>query len=60
MTAQPIGVFDVADGALRMVSAADPILSAGQNYALSADGERFAVLRDAAIEVYKLPPAVVR
>ncbi len=60
MTAQPIGVFDVADGALRMVSTADPILSAGQNYALSADGERFAVLRDAAIEVYKLPPAAVR
>ena len=60
MTGQPIGVFDVADGGLRLVSGADPILSAGQNYALSADGERFAVLRDGAIEVYKLPPATVR
>ncbi len=60
ITGQPVGVFDVADGGLRLVSGADPILSAGQNYALSADGERFAVLRDGAIEVYKLPPAAVR
>jgi hypothetical protein len=60
MTGQPIGVFDVADGALRMVTGAEPIMSAGQNYALSADGERFAVLRNGAIEVYKLPPAAVR
>jgi hypothetical protein len=60
ITGEPVGVFDVADGGLRLVSGADPILSAGQNYALSADGERFAVLRDGAIEVYKLPPAAVR
>jgi hypothetical protein len=60
ITGQPVGVFDVADGTLRLVSGADPILSAGQNYALSADGERFAVLRNGAIEVYKLPPAPVR
>jgi hypothetical protein len=31
-------------------------LSAGQNYALSPDGSRFAILRDGAIEVYDLPP----
>ena len=60
ITGQPIGVFDVADGALRLVSGAEPILGAGQNYALSADGERFAVLRNGAIEVYKLPPAAVQ
>ncbi len=60
MTGQPVGVFDVANGGLRLVSGADPILSAGQNYALSADGEHFAVLRNGAIEVYKLPPAAVR
>ncbi len=60
ITGQPIGVFDVADGALRLVSGAEPILTAGQNFALSADGERFAVLRNGAIEVYKLPPAAVR
>ena len=60
ITGQPIGVYDTANGELRMVSTADPILSAGQNYALSPDGDRFAVLRDGAIEVYKLPPAAVR
>ncbi len=60
ITGQPVGVFDVADGGLRLVSEADPILSAGLTYALSADGERFAVLRDGAIEVYRLPPAAVR
>jgi hypothetical protein len=31
-------------------------LSAGQNFALSADGRRFAILRNGAIEVYDLPP----
>jgi hypothetical protein len=60
MTGQPVGVYDTANGALRLVTGADPILSAGQNFALSADGERFAVLRGGAIEVYKLPPAAVR
>ncbi len=60
ITGQPVGVFDVADGTLRMVSGAEPILSAGQNFTLSGDGERFAVIRAGAIEVYKLPPAAVR
>jgi hypothetical protein len=32
------------------------VLSAGQNYALSPDGGRFAVLRENAIEIYDLPP----
>ncbi len=54
---QPIGVYDMADGTLRMVAGADPILSAGQNFALSADGQRFAVLRKGAVEVYTLQPA---
>jgi hypothetical protein len=39
-----------------MVKKATPILSAGHNYALSADGRRFAILREGAIEVYDLPP----
>ncbi|HEY0785874.1 MAG TPA: hypothetical protein VGD62_08370, partial [Acidobacteriaceae bacterium] len=52
---QVVGVYDVADGTLRLVSAADPTMSAGQNYALSADAQRFAVLRGGAIEVYALP-----
>jgi hypothetical protein len=33
-----------------------PILTAGQNVALSPDGTRFAVLRNGAIEIYDLPP----
>lgn len=54
---QMVGVFDTQTGQLRLVKNATPILSAGQNYALSPDGLRFAVLRDGAIEVYDLPPA---
>jgi hypothetical protein len=60
ITGQPVGVYDVADGTLRLVEGAEPILSAGQNFALSGDGERFAVLRGGSIEVYKLPPAPVQ
>lgn len=54
---QMVGVFDTQTGQLRLVKNATPILSAGQNYALSPDGLRFAVLRQGAIEVYNLPPA---
>ena len=42
---------------LELTQYATPVLSAGQNYALSPDGDRFAVLRDNAIEIYNLPPA---
>jgi hypothetical protein len=56
IVAQPVGVFDTETGKLVLVENADPILSEGQNYALSADGRRFAILRGAAIEVYDLPP----
>lgn len=53
---QTVGVFDTETGRLRLVKNASPILSAGQNYALSPDGLRFAILRDGAIEVFNLPP----
>lgn len=53
---QPVGVFDTKTGRLVLVENATPILSAGQNFALSADGRRFAILRNGAIEVYDLPP----
>jgi hypothetical protein len=53
---QMVGVFDTHTGQLRLVKNATPILSAGQNYALSPDGLRFAVLRGGAIEIYDLPP----
>lgn len=53
---QMVGVFDTQTGQLRLVKNASPILSAGQNYALSPDGLRFAILRQGAIEIYDLPP----
>jgi hypothetical protein len=53
---QMVGVFDTASGKLLLVKNATPILSAGQNYALSPDGTRFVILRDGALEVYNLPP----
>jgi len=58
MQAQRIDVIDVDTGRLELTQYATPVLSAGQNYALSPDGGRFAVLRDNAIEIYDLPPAV--
>jgi len=60
VVSQPVGVFDTKTGKLALVKDASPILSAGQNFALSADGRRFAILRKGAIEVYDLPPVVVR
>jgi hypothetical protein len=53
---QPVGVFDTESGKLELVENASPILSGGRNCALSADGRRFAILRQGAIEVYDLPP----
>ncbi len=51
---QPVGVFDVQTGKPEVVLDASPILTAGNNFALSPDGETFAVLRAGAIEVYSL------
>jgi len=53
---QLVQVFDSETGALLMATTASPILTAGQNFALSEDGERLAVLREGAIEIYKVPP----
>ena len=53
--AQVVQVFDSATGALLMTTTASPILTAGQNFALTDDGERLAVLREGAIEIYKVP-----
>jgi hypothetical protein len=53
---QMVGVFDTHSGQLLLAKNATPVLSAGQNYALSPDGSRFAILREGAIEVYALPP----
>ena len=55
--AQRVDVLDTETGRLELTQYATPALSAGQNYALSPEGDRFAVLRDNAIEIYNLPPA---
>lgn len=52
---QVVQVFDSATGVLLMATTASPILTAGQNFALSDDGERLAVLREGAIEIYQVP-----
>jgi hypothetical protein len=57
--AQMAGVYDTETGKLVLVRDASPVLTAGQNVALSPDGKRFAVLRNGAIEVYDLPPVTV-
>ena len=54
---QPVGVFDLKSGKLDAVVDASPVLTAGDNFALSPDGSRFAVLRGGAIELYTLPHA---
>ena len=53
---QMVGVYDTESGRMVLVRDASPVLTAGQNVALSPDGTRFAVLRNGAIEVYDLPP----
>ena len=54
--AQMAGVYDTESGKLVLVRDASPVLTAGQNVALSPDGKRFAVLRNGVVEVYDLPP----
>jgi hypothetical protein len=59
---QVVEVVDTATGTLLMTTTASPILTNGQNFALSEDGERLAVLREGAIEIYQVPspPAPVK
>ena len=61
---QVVQVFDAATGSLLMSTNASPILTGGQNFALSEDGEHLAVLREGAIEIYNVPsvppPAVAK
>ncbi len=54
---QMVQVFDTRTGALLLTTDASPIQSAGQNFALSPDGARLAVLREGAIEVFAVPSA---
>ncbi len=52
---EPIGVYNLQSGKLDTVLDATPILTAGENFALSPDGDKLAILRGGAIEIYDLP-----
>lgn len=54
---QEVDVLDAATGSLLLHAQASPVIDAGQNFALSPDGSRFAILNNGAIEVFDLPPA---
>ena len=53
---QVLSVLDSHSGSLRFALLLKPIVSAGGNFALSADGNRLAVLNHGTLEVYDLPP----
>jgi hypothetical protein len=53
---QWVQVLDAADGAVRLQTAASPVLDAGGNVAISPSGRRVAVLDRGAIQVFELPP----
>jgi hypothetical protein len=52
---QVLSVLDSRSGSLRLAMLIKPIVSAGGNFALSADGNRLAVLNHGTIEIYDLP-----
>ncbi len=53
---QVVQVLSAATGHLLLAVNATPVISAGQNFALSADGSHLAVLNDGSIEIYDVPP----
>ena len=52
---QVLSILDAKTGSLRFATLLKPIVSAGGNFALSADGNRLAVLNHGAVEIYDLP-----
>ncbi|MGD0681010.1 MAG: hypothetical protein ABR990_03075 [Terracidiphilus sp.] len=52
---QLVEVLDAADGKVVLETAANPILDAGGNVAISPSGRRVAVLNGGAIQVFELP-----
>ncbi len=53
---EPVAVFDVKSGKPDLVLDAEPVMTAGENFALSPSGNKFAIVRNGAIEIYNLPP----
>lgn len=55
ISGQMVDVYDTASGKVLMSAPATPVYDAGQNFALSVDGHKFAILHDGTIEIYDLP-----
>lgn len=53
---QSVTVYQIDSGRQLLHIDANPIARAGQNFALSPDGMRLAVIREDAIEIFSLPP----
>jgi hypothetical protein len=56
---QLVRVINAADGSIAFEATAHPMLDAGGNVAISANGNRVALLSDGAIQIFDLPPAPV-
>ncbi len=54
--ADRVQVLDTLTGKIQLAVQVTPIVGAGQNFALSPDGLKFAILRENAVELYDLPP----
>lgn len=54
--AQRVRVLDAATGDVAFEATVDPVLDGGGNVAISPSGRRVAILKDGAIQVFKLPP----
>jgi len=53
---QEIQVFDTASGNSVLSISVTPAVTTGQNFSLSSDGRRLALLRASALELFDLPP----
>jgi hypothetical protein len=54
---QQIDLFDAASGKIRLEASASPARVYGQDYALSPDGQKLAVLKTDKVEIFDVPPA---
>jgi hypothetical protein len=57
---QEVRIYQVESGDLLLKLSCVPVSRSGQNFDLSADGLSVLVVRDGAIEVYRLPPPSAR
>ena len=56
VSAENVSVYQTESGRVLLSMNLTPVLIAGQNFALSPDGQQLAVVNNGAIEIYPLPP----